>query len=105
MFLDNQLLQEEPQGEKSEKNVEVSSLQETPSQSIPPKNATDINRTILDDWEDDTDSQQSDKNVDRDSEVLDADENNKEPIVNTAVDNVNKLMDDWDEEEEEERKE
>ncbi|CAH1112970.1 unnamed protein product [Psylliodes chrysocephalus] len=102
---DNQLLQEEPQGEESEKNVEVSSLQETPSQSIPPKNATDINRTILDDWEDDTDSQQSDKNVDRDSEVLDADENNKEPIVNTAVDNVNKLMDDWDEEEEEERKE
>ncbi|KAJ8961952.1 hypothetical protein NQ314_005854 [Rhamnusium bicolor] len=48
-----------------------------------------INQTILDDW-DDTDSQQSEK---------------QRTAMKEAAENVNKLMDDWEEEEEEDKRE
>ncbi|XP_057655299.1 centrosome-associated zinc finger protein CP190 isoform X2 [Diorhabda carinulata] len=68
------------------------------------KTSTDINKTILDDWEDDTDSQQSEKVAEcESSESQDVQVSNQETIQ-SAVDNVNKLMDDWEEEDEEEKK-
>lgn len=63
------------------------------------KTQSNINQTILDDW-DDTDSQQSEKHH-KCKERVEADNS---PMPDEAVENVNKLMDDWEEEEDEEER-
>ncbi|XP_076260439.1 centrosome-associated zinc finger protein CP190 isoform X2 [Rhynchophorus ferrugineus] len=71
------------------------------SQSSSQKVQKDLNKEILEDW-DDTDSQQSQKSHDRlqDAQDLESEQNK----IANAAENVNKLMDDWDEEEEEQSK-
>ncbi|CAH1119003.1 unnamed protein product [Phaedon cochleariae] len=77
-----------------------STLRKNETQEKSKKSQVDINKAILDDWgEDDTDSQQSEKHVQEGDNFRDEAENQTR-----AVDNVNKLMDDWEEEEEEEKK-
>ncbi|KAL1505331.1 hypothetical protein ABEB36_004922 [Hypothenemus hampei] len=62
------------------------------------KGQKDLNKEILDDWED-TDSQQSQSHV----EQVEG-EAEKDSVTN-ATENVTKLMDDWDEEDEDQAKE
>ncbi|CAG9857961.1 unnamed protein product [Phyllotreta striolata] len=99
---DNQVAYETDQKEQEEerdgKEVE-SNVISRDSQAKDP--ADDINKTILDDW-DDTDSQEGDKSAEAESRELPVEEKSKQV---EAVQNVNKLMDDWEEEEDEENEE
>ncbi|XP_050304129.1 centrosome-associated zinc finger protein CP190 isoform X2 [Anthonomus grandis grandis] len=66
------------------------------------KTNKDLNKEILEDW-DDTDSQasQNPENQEDEEEV----QEEREPNENNATENVTKLMDDWEEEEEDQHKE
>ncbi|XP_074033378.1 centrosome-associated zinc finger protein CP190 isoform X3 [Leptinotarsa decemlineata] len=113
-------VEEEEEREENEESVEPVTSEEVKSQEMAStnnpdsprqnqshknqdKNQLDINKTILDDWEDESDSQQSEK------QAASEESKQSEELENTtkaaAVDNVNKLMDDWEDEEEEDKKE
>lgn len=75
----------EDEDDNSQSSQDTTQSQEA---SVDTKNQENINRAILEDWED-TDSQQSEK---------------QRAAMKQAAENVNKLMDDWEEEDEDDKK-
>lgn len=90
--------------EKEDESCQVSENTPKCQKSCNTKTRSNINREILEDWEEDTDSQQSDKqNTPKDNNHQEETEsdNSKDGHRQAAVD---KLMTDWEDEEEEDKK-
>lgn len=100
---ENETVAEPSQIDDTQTKTDKESILPSPK-PVQKKISTDINKTILDDWEDDTDSQQSGKITECESSESQDVQVSRQETVPSAVDNVNKLMDDWEEEDEEEKK-
>lgn len=90
--------------EKDENSVVPESCIKSPPKNTSAKTNPNINREILQDWEEDTDSQQSEKqNTPKDNahQVETESDSSKDGQRQAAVD---KLMNDWEDDEEEEKK-
>lgn len=94
--------EEDPQFVEKDDDIPLSEIVTKSQKST--KSKSNINREILEDWEEDTDSQQSEKQQttkDNDNQEETESDNSKDGKRQAAVD---KLMNDWEDEEDDDKR-